>query len=350
MRMLVILFKSLSTAAISIFGVITVLFFLFYWIGDPAQMLAGQRNDLATLESIRAELGLDKPLLSQYSNLLNDISPVALLDSKQQSSGNYHFLNIISTEPALVLKWPYLRRSFQSNRPVIDLYLSRLPGTLILATVSLILAIFIGIPLGGIAAANAQKTLDKLLIIITTAGIAAPSFFMAVLLIRIFVIDLGGITNLPIAGYLIERDIFSADTHIDFRYLVLPALSLAIRPLSQILQLTRDACLGVLDQNYIRTARAKGLSEGYIWFKHILPNALNPLITATSGWFASLLSGAFFIEYLFDWLGVGKLTVDAMLQYDFPVILGGVVMSATIFITVNTFADILNRLIDPRIS
>ena len=350
MKRLLAIAKSVFIAAFSVVGVITVLFCLFNLVGDPAQMLAGQRNDLATIESIRTELGLDKPLLYQYTHLLNDISPVAILTTQQQQSGNYHYLRVVPTEPALVIKWPYLRKSFQNNRSVIDLYQSRLPGTIILAVISMVFAVLLGVPLGGIAAANAQKFVDKLLITTTTAGIAAPSFFMAVLLIRILVIDFGDITNLPIAGYFIEKAIFTEGLNFDFRYLVLPSIALAIRPLSQILQITRDSCLSVLEQDYIRTARAKGLPNRHIWLWHILPNAMNPLITASSGWFASLLSGAFFIEYLFDWPGIGKLTVDAMLQHDFPVIMGGTIISATIFIAVNTLADLANRLLDPRIT
>jgi peptide/nickel transport system permease protein len=131
--------------------------------------------------------------------------------------------------------------------------------------------------------------------------------------------------------------------------LVLPAVTLGIRPLSIITQLTRSAMLDVLDQDYIRTAYAKGLSKSQVIWKHALRNALNPVITAITGWFAELLAGAFFIEYIFGWKGIGKVTVDALEKLDFPVVMGSVLISATFFILINILADILYGIIDPRV-
>jgi ABC-type dipeptide/oligopeptide/nickel transport system permease component len=131
--------------------------------------------------------------------------------------------------------------------------------------------------------------------------------------------------------------------------LILPAITLGIRPLAIITQLTRSAMLEVLQQDYIRTAQAKGLSQRTVLWRHALPNALNPVITAITGWFAELLAGAFFIEYIFGWQGIGKLTVDALEKLDFPVVMGSVLLSATFFILVNILADILYGVIDPRV-
>jgi peptide/nickel transport system permease protein len=132
--------------------------------------------------------------------------------------------------------------------------------------------------------------------------------------------------------------------------LVLPAITLGIRPLAIITQLTRSAMLDVLDQDYIRTAYAKGLSKTIIVWKHALRNALNPVITAITGWFAELLAGAFFVEYIFGWRGIGKVTVDALEKLDFPVVMGSVLVSAAFFILINIVADVLYGLVDPRIS
>ncbi|RBB93869.1 ABC transporter permease, partial [Pseudomonas sp. MWU12-2115] len=132
--------------------------------------------------------------------------------------------------------------------------------------------------------------------------------------------------------------------------LVLPALTLGIRPLAIITQLTRSAMLDVLDQDFIRTAYAKGLSKKSVIFRHALRNALNPVITAVTGWFAELLAGAFFVEYIFGWKGIGKVTVDALEKLDFPVVMGSVLVMASFFILVNLMADILYGIIDPRVS
>jgi peptide/nickel transport system permease protein len=131
--------------------------------------------------------------------------------------------------------------------------------------------------------------------------------------------------------------------------LILPAITLGIRPLAIITQLTRSAMLDVLDQDYIRTAYAKGLSKRIVVWKHALRNALNPVITAITGWFAELLAGAFFVEYIFGWRGIGKLTVDALSNLDFPVVMGSVLVSASFFILINILADILYGMVDPRV-
>jgi len=131
--------------------------------------------------------------------------------------------------------------------------------------------------------------------------------------------------------------------------LILPALTLGIRPLAIITQLTRSAMLDVLSQDYIRTAYAKGLSKRVVLFKHALRNALNPVITAITGWFAELLAGAFFVEYIFGWKGIGKTTVDALEKLDFPVVMGSVLLTAALFILINILADLLYKVVDPRV-
>ena len=132
--------------------------------------------------------------------------------------------------------------------------------------------------------------------------------------------------------------------------LVLPAFTLGIRPLAIITQLTRSSMLDVMSQDYIRTAYAKGLSKRTVVWKHALRNALNPVVTAITGWFAELLAGAFFVEYIFGWKGIGKVTVDALEKLDFPVVMGSVLLSATFFILVNILADLFYGIIDPRVS
>jgi len=202
--------------------------------------------------------------------------------------------------------------------------------------------------LGMLAAIRQHSWIDRLAVFLGTIGISAPSFFVGIIVIYLFGFVWNEWTGLPVAGswYTVRVD---GQTTLTWSHLVLPAITLGIRPLSIIVQLTRSAVLDVLQQDYIRTARAKGLSSSRIYFRHALPNALNPVITAVTGWFAELLAGSFFIEYLFGWQGVGKLTVDGLEKLDYPLVMGSVLLSATLFICMNFLSDWLQARTDPRL-
>jgi peptide/nickel transport system permease protein len=172
---------------------------------------------------------------------------------------------------------------------------------------------------------------------------------MGIIIAYVFGFVLSEWTGLHITGSWFEMDVRTGEKRLTLQNLILPAITLGIRPLAIITQLTRSAMLDVLDQDYIRTAYAKGLSKKNVIWKHGLRNALNPVITAVTGWFAELLAGAFFIEYIFGWKGIGKVTVDALEKLDFPVVMGSVLISATFFILVNILADILYGVVDPRV-
>ncbi|MGZ8538262.1 MAG: ABC transporter permease, partial [Flavisolibacter sp.] len=174
------------------------------------------------------------------------------------------------------------------------------------------------------------------------------SFFMGIIIAYIFGFLLSDYTGLHITGSWFDIDA-QGNRRLSLQNLILPAITLGIRPLAIITQLTRSAMLDVLDQDFIRTAYAKGLSKRTIIWKHALRNALNPVVTAITGWFAELLAGAFFIEYIFGWKGIGKVTVDALEKLDFPVVMGSVLITAGFFILVNILADILYGIIDPRV-
>jgi peptide/nickel transport system permease protein len=176
-----------------------------------------------------------------------------------------------------------------------------------------------------------------------------PSFFAAILFAWIFAFLLADITGLNMFGSLYTIDDFGNFEYINFKNLILPAFTLGIRPLAVIVELTRSSMLEVLSQDYIRTATAKGLSFGNVIFKHALKNAMNPIITAISGWFASMLAGAVFIEYVFDWKGIGIVIVDALDKYDFPVLMGTVLFISIILVIINIFVDVLYGIIDPRV-
>ena len=175
-----------------------------------------------------------------------------------------------------------------------------------------------------------------------------PSFFAGLLIAFVFGYLLHSYTGLNMTGSLWQYDPFTG-RHLALKNLILPALALGIRPLAIITQLTRSALLDTLSQDYIRTAYAKGLTTSRVIFRHALPNALNPVITAVSGWLAELLAGSFFIEYIFGWKGVGKITVDALDKFDFPLVMGSVLLTAFIFIVVNLVTDMLYAKIDPRV-
>jgi len=224
-----------------------------------------------------------------------------------------------------------------------------LPGTLLLATAAMIIAIAIGIPLGVVAAVRKNTWIDTSAVFTSIAGISAPSFFMGIIIAYLFGFVLSDWTGLHISGSWFEIDDVTGQKKLSLQNLILPALTLGIRPLAIITQLTRSAMLDVLEQDYIRTAYAKGLSKRVVIWKHGLRNALNPVITAITGWFAELLAGAFFVEYIFGWQGIGKITVNALDKLDYPVVMGAVLVSATFFIVINVFADMLYGLVDPRV-
>jgi peptide/nickel transport system permease protein len=224
-----------------------------------------------------------------------------------------------------------------------------LPGTLILAIAAMLFATIIGILLGVIAAVKKGTWMDTTAVFSSIAGISAPSFFMAIVIAWLFGVVLHSYTGLNLTGSWFDIDEVTGEKYLSLKNLILPAFTLGIRPLAIITQLTRSSMLDVLSQDYIRTAYAKGLGKKAIIFKHALRNALNPVITAITGWFAELLAGAFFVEYIFGWKGIGKITVDALEKLDYPVVMGSVLLSACIFIIINLFADILYRKVDPRI-
>ena len=247
------------------------------------------------------------------------------------------------------LKVPYLGRSYQTKKNTTEVLGEALPGTLVLAITAILFACVIGIVLGVLSAIYKNTWIDNSAVFSSIAGISAPSFFMAILIAYFFGIVLHNYTGLNLTGSLYEIDEVTGERYLALKNLVLPAFTLGIRPLAIITQLTRSSMLDTLSQDYVRTAYAKGLSKTQVIFKHALRNALNPVITAITGWFAELLAGAFFIEYIFGWKGIGKITVDALEKLDYPVVMGAVLFSAVIFILINMLADFLYRLIDPRI-
>jgi len=352
------LIKRFLYALLILWGVVSLVFFLFNILpGDPAKMMIGQRSDISTIESIRKELGLDKSKGMQYIKYINDLSPISIHNNKNQESYfyidhlkyNYTKLFRISKQSILVLKTPYLRRSYQSKKLVSEIVKETLPNTFILAFASILIASFLGIFLGIIAAIKKDSPFDKMSLLFSAFGMSLPSFFAAILIGWIFAFVLGDYTGLNLTGNIYEIDDLGNGIHLQLKNLILPAVTLGIRPLAIVIQLSRNSMLDVLSQDYIRTAKAKGLSFKLIIWRHALKNSLNPVITAISGWFASLMAGVVFVEYIFGWKGLGYIIVDSLNKYDLPVIMACVLTISVMFIIINIMVDIIYAILDPRI-
>lgn len=316
---------------------------------DPTRLTFGQRSDNATVKAKRKELGLDQPLYAQLLMYLNDVSPLSILTKNVENEAKYRYFTIIPLgEKALVLKKPYLRESFQSGRNVADILSDAIPQTAILAFAAMIIATIIGIILGVIASLKPGSWFDTTSIIASVMGYSLPSYIVAMILALTLGYWLSDWTGLNIQGSLFELDDLG-DERVVWKNLILPALALGIRPVALIQQLTRSTMLEILTMDYIRTAKAKGLSTTAVLIKHALRNALNPVTTAISGWFAGLLAGAFFVESVFSYNGVGQVTVNALLNFDIPVVLGCVLFTALVFVVMNIVVDVLYAVLDPRI-
>lgn len=355
--MLRYLVNKLFYAFITLIGVITVIFFLFTVLpGDPAKMMLGQNQTAEQVEAVKKKYGFDQPLGTQYLYYLNDLSPISF---HSNSSDDYTYLRDNKYNAAelftigntsTVLKTPYLRESFtKQGKKVTEVIGETIPNTFVLAVSAIIIAIVLGIVFGIISALYKDTWIDKSIQVLSTFGMSVPSFFSAILFAWLFGFVLHKYTNLEMTGSLYELDDFGERMTIKWKNLILPAVVLGIRPLAVVIQLMRNSLLEVMGQDFIRTARAKGLSEYQVIKNHAVKNALNPVVTAVSGWFASMLAGAVFVEYIFGWNGLGKEIVNALNTLDLPVIMGSVLVIAIVFITINILVDFIYAWLDPRV-
>lgn len=304
--MLSFVVRKLVYSLLVIAGVMTVIFFIMNLLPDPARMMQGQRADLATQAAIRHELGLDLPVWERYVVFMT-----------RTFTGD-------------------LGRSYTTNRLVLESLMERLPATGLLALSAMVIATIIGVTIGTISSVKSYSWFDNLSMVIALFGISIPAFVMGLLVILVFG---SWLEWLPISGYIDQG----------WEYLVLPMFTLALRPISIIARVTRSSMLDVLSSDYVRTAKAKGASNKSVILKHGLRNALNPVVTTVSAWLAALLTGSFFIEYIFNWPGIGLMAVEAIPRSDFPTIQGTVILSAFIFVTVNFLVDLLYAKLDPRV-
>ena len=286
-------------------GVSLIVFLLMHFTpGDPALLMLGERATEEQLQLLRQEMGLLEPLPVQYARFLG-----AALQGD-------------------------LGRSYRSGRPVMTEVLSRLPATAELAVAAVVIAVLIGVPVGVLSAVKQYSLLDNAGMLLALLGASLPSFWLGLMLMLLFAVNLGW---LPPSG----RDGLSS--------LVLPALTLGAGAAALITRMTRSSMLEVINQDYVRTARAKGLPEKTVIYSHAFRNALLPVVTVIGLQFGALLGGAVITETVFAWPGTGRLAVEAIRAKDYPVVQGAVLMLAFAFAIVNLLVDLLYAFLNPRI-
>ena len=355
--MILFVIKKVIYGTLVLWGVLTLVFFLFNVLpGDPARMMLDKREDSNQLSIIKQKYAFDRSVGEQYALYLNDVLPVSVHHKSTTSftslaSGKYQFVQLFTiANYTLVIKVPYLRESFvRTGTPVTTILGNTFKNTFVLALSSIGIALFLGLILGVFSALYKDTFIDKFILFISVLGMSLPSFFASIIMAWLFGFLLHSYTGLSMTGSLFEVDDYGRGSFLQLKNLILPAITLGIRPLSVIIQLCRNSLLEVLSMDYVRTATAKGLSKFTVISKHALRNALNPVVTAVSGWFASLLAGAVFVEYIFAWNGIGKEIVDALNKMDLPVVMGSVLLIASIFVIINIIVDLIYGWLDPRI-
>ena len=303
------LIKRLLLVPITLIGILTITFLLLHIVpGDPVAAIVGQHADPETIAAIRADLGLDQPLHVQYFNYL---------------------LNVLHGD------WG---RSFINNQQVLPAIMQRVPNTFSLALAAIVIQIFVGIPFGIISAIKQYSLLDRVVMVTAIAGISAPSFWVGLMCYYQFVYK----SDIPMEG-------FSLSFPENLPFIFIPALVLGIRGIAIIARLTRSSMLEVVRQDYIMTARAKGLTEKVVILKHALRNVMIPVVTYIGMDFAYLMGGAVITETVFNWAGIGLLSVQALRDKDIPMVLGTVLFIATCIVVANLLTDISYAALDPRV-
>ena len=345
-------FRKISYSFLVILGIISIVFILFNIIpADPAKMMLGDRDDIVQLEKIRKKYNLDKPIIERYFLYINDLSPISFHVLEDRELDMYQSFNLLKTKnKVFLLKKPYLGESFfYKEKKVLDIILTVFPNTIVLAILSIFFAVCISIPLGVLCAIKKDSLFDKFFIFFGSLGMSLPSFFSAILIMWLFAYKLNWLTGLNVVGSLYEVDDLGRGEYIQLKNLILPVITLGIRPIAVIMSLTRNSLLDSLSSNYVRTARSKGLSEFKVIIIHALRNSLSSVLTATSGWFASMLSGAVFVEYIFGWNGIGKLLVESIHNMDFPLVMGLILFIGICFVFINILVDLIYSWLDPRV-
>ena len=314
-------------------GVSIIVFFMVRAIpGDPAQILLGQNATQEQVQELRAKMGLDKPVIVQYGVFLKDAARGDLGDS------------------------------IVTGRPVTTELLARLPATLELTAFAMFIAILVGVPVGVISAVKQYSILDKVTSVIALIGVSMPIFWLAMILIVIFGVKLellpfpgrlsSGVSIPAFTGLVLVDSLLSGNFAAfwdGLKHLIMPALALATIPMAIIMRMTRSSMLEVMGEDYVRTARAKGVVPWRVVFKHALRNAMLPTVTVIGLQVGLLMGGAVITETIFSWPGVGQIAYQAVYQRDYAMIQGVVLYGAVLFVLVNLIVDILYAILDPRV-
>ncbi len=299
------LLRRLYHSIIVVFGITLIIFMITHMIGDPVILLLPPEVSQAEREVFRSQLGLDRPLHVQYALFLRDAI-----------KGNFGI-------------------SFRHGRPALGLVVEHLPATLELTVAAMMLSILLAIPIGILSAVKPGSFLDRMGMTFALFGQSAPVFWIGIMFILLFGVKLRWF---PVSG----RE--------SIQHLIMPAMTLGLFSMAAITRLTRSSVLDVLDKEYVRTARIKGLPENRVVLKHALKNALIPIVTIVALQFGTMLSGAVITETIFAWPGVGRLAVNAIYNRDYPVIQAAVFITSVFFIVINLLVDLIYTLIDPRIT
>ncbi len=320
--------KSLSVYAGAFLGVILLFFFLFTLLGNPADALSDQRGDQQVLRQLNKHLGWDQPFWKKLLLYSKSLLPFGT-NTQQQLPYRWYIKNFWIGLPSLGVSFVY-------KQPVLYLYLKHLKATLLLILPSLLFALTTALLLAILSVMFQLRSIDFL----ASIGMALPSFFAAIVLVFISILFF---PSLPSSGYIEQFGQW------DSRYFWLPFFSLSVRPIAVLYHLQKQSLLRELHQPYLTTAKAKGLSTLEVLVKHALPNAFLPVFTSFTNWFASLIAGTFFIEYIFHWPGIGTLMVQSLLQRDYPLVLGIALCTSFLFLCTLIVTDFIARKIDPRI-
>jgi peptide/nickel transport system permease protein len=314
-------------------GVSIVVFFMVRAIpGDPAQILLGQLATQEQIQALREQMGLDKPVIVQYGLFLKDAA-----------RGD-------------------LGTSIVTGRPVTTELLVRFPATLELTAFAMFIAVLVGVPVGVISAVRQYSFLDKFTSVLALTGISMPIFWLAMILIVIFTVNLGllpfpgrlssGVAITSITGLVLVDSLLTlnfAGFWDGLLHLIMPALALGTIPMAIVMRMTRSSMLEVMGEDYVRTARAKGVVPWRVVFKHALRNAMLPTVTVIGLQIGLLMGGAIVTETIFSWPGVGQIAYESVSRRDYAMIQGVVLYGAALFVLVNLFVDILYAVLDPRV-
>jgi peptide/nickel transport system permease protein len=314
-------------------GVSIVVFFMVRAIpGDPAQLLLGQQATQEQVQQVRQNMGLDKPVIVQYG--------IFLADALRGDLG----------------------QSIVTGRPVTTELLARFPATLELTLFAMLVAVVVGVPVGVISAVKQYSWLDKITSVLALTGISMPIFWLAMILIVVFFVNLGwlpfpgrlstGYAVTSITGLVLVDSLLTLNFPAfwdGLKHLILPAIALGTIPMAVVMRMTRSSMLEVMGEDYVRTARAKGVVPWRVVFKHALRNAMLPTVTVIGLQTGLLMSGAVITETIFSWPGVGQIAYDSVNRRDYAMIQGVVLYGAALFVLVNLFVDILYAVLDPRV-